>query len=196
MPACAGRRDSARDSCAAETAATPTSADTTPSAAAAAANGRESRIVAPVWRVSRGTEIEPARAALHAAACDPPVDVSWLFEHQPEWVHGCPGRTGRDWRDLLPARARARLGHPRVWTLVATVLGSSMAFIDASVVNVALPTIGRDLQLGLSGREWIFLSYSLALASLYLVGGAAGDRLGQRRGVLARGVPVAGAAPF
>ena len=76
-----------------------------------------------------------------------------------------------------------------------------MAFIDASVVNVALPTIGRDLQLGLSGREWIFLSYSLALASLYLVGGATGDRLGHRRvfvaGVLAFAVAsaLAGAAP-
>src|SRR6185437_5855637 len=56
-----------------------------------------------------------------------------------------------------------------------------MAFVDASVVNVALPTIGRDLGLGLAGRQWVFLSYSLALASLYLVGGAAGDRYGHKR---------------
>ena len=56
-----------------------------------------------------------------------------------------------------------------------------MALIDASVVNIALPTIGRDLDMGLAGRQWVFLSYSLALASLYLVGGASGDRYGHRR---------------
>jgi EmrB/QacA subfamily drug resistance transporter len=84
---------------------------------------------------------------------------------------------------------------------VATILGSSMAFIDASVVNVALPTIGRDLGLGLAGRQWVFLSYSLALASLYLVGGATGDRYGHKRvfmwGVVgfAAASALAGAAP-
>jgi EmrB/QacA subfamily drug resistance transporter len=65
-------------------------------------------------------------------------------------------------------------------TLVATVLGSSIAFIDATVVIVALPTIEEDLGIGLSGQQWVFLSYSLALASLYLVGGAVGDRYGRR----------------
>jgi EmrB/QacA subfamily drug resistance transporter len=65
-------------------------------------------------------------------------------------------------------------------TLVATILGSSLAFIDATVVFVALPTIERDLELGLTGEQWIFLSYSLSLAALYLVGGAVGDRYGRR----------------
>jgi EmrB/QacA subfamily drug resistance transporter len=60
------------------------------------------------------------------------------------------------------------------------VIGSSLAFIDATVVIVALPTIERDLELGLSGQQWVFLSYSLALAALYLVGGAVGDRRGRR----------------
>ncbi len=49
------------------------------------------------------------------------------------------------------------------------MIGSSIAFIDATVVIVAMPTIEEDLGLGLSGQEWLFLSYSLALASLYLV---------------------------
>ncbi|MDQ3875658.1 MAG: MFS transporter, partial [Actinomycetota bacterium] len=86
-------------------------------------------------------------------------------------------------------------------TLVATVLGSSLAFIDATVVNVALPTIERDFQLGLAGAQWVVLSYSLALASLYLLGGALGDRLGRRRifviGTIAFALAsaVAGAAP-
>jgi MFS family permease len=66
-------------------------------------------------------------------------------------------------------------------TLAATILGSSLAFIDASVVIVALPTIERDLDLGLTGEQWIFLAYSLALAALYLVGGALGDRFGRRQ---------------
>ena len=80
---------------------------------------------------------------------------------------------------------------PRRLVLVASILGSSMAFIDAGVVNVALPRIGRDLGLGLAGRQWIFLSYSLALASLYLIGGAVGDRRGQRRVFIASAIGFA-----
>jgi EmrB/QacA subfamily drug resistance transporter len=68
----------------------------------------------------------------------------------------------------------------RALTLGATVIGSSLAFIDATVVIVALPTIERDLDLGLSGQQWVLLSYSLALAALYLVAGAVGDRRGRR----------------
>jgi EmrB/QacA subfamily drug resistance transporter len=64
-------------------------------------------------------------------------------------------------------------------TLVATVLGSSMAYVTA--INVAVPAIGVDLGMGLGGQQWILLSYSLSLASLYLVAGALGDRLGRRR---------------
>ena len=77
--------------------------------------------------------------------------------------------------DTLGLDAQRRL------TLAATILGSSLAFIDATVVIVALPTIEEDLGLGLTGQQWVFLSYSLALASLYLVGGAIGDRYGRRR---------------
>jgi len=69
----------------------------------------------------------------------------------------------------------------RSWVLVATILGSSLAFVDATVVNVALPAMGRDLGLGLAGRQWVYLAYSLALASLYLLAGAVGDRAGRRR---------------
>ena len=64
-------------------------------------------------------------------------------------------------------------------TLVATVLGSSMAYVTA--INVAVPAIGADLEIDLGGQQWVVLSYSLALASLYLVAGALGDRLGRRR---------------
>ena len=86
-------------------------------------------------------------------------------------------------------------------TLAATALGSALAFIDTSVVIVALPTIERDLGLGFTGQQWVVLSYSVALAALYLVAGATGDRFGRRRmfiwGVVgfAAASALAGAAP-
>jgi EmrB/QacA subfamily drug resistance transporter len=67
------------------------------------------------------------------------------------------------------------------WVLLATVLGSSMAFLDATVVNVALPTIGRNLGASLGGLQWTVTAYTLTLAGLILLGGALGDRLGRRR---------------
>ena len=76
--------------------------------------------------------------------------------------------------------ASASLERRRTLTLAACIIGSSLAFIDATAVIVALPTIEEDLDLGLAGQQWVFLSYSLALASLYLVGGAVGDRAGRR----------------
>jgi EmrB/QacA subfamily drug resistance transporter len=65
-------------------------------------------------------------------------------------------------------------------TLVATALGSSLAFLDATVVIVALPRMETDLGLGLVGQQWVVLGYSVALSALLLVGGAVGDRIGLR----------------
>jgi EmrB/QacA subfamily drug resistance transporter len=65
--------------------------------------------------------------------------------------------------------------------LVATILGSSLVFIDGTVVNVALPAIQRDLGATVAGAQWIVEAYALLLAALLLVGGAAGDRFGRRR---------------
>ncbi len=67
------------------------------------------------------------------------------------------------------------------WVVAATVLGSSMAMLDATVVNVALPTIGRDLHTSMAGLQWTVTAYTLTLAGLILLGGALGDRLGRRR---------------
>jgi EmrB/QacA subfamily drug resistance transporter len=67
------------------------------------------------------------------------------------------------------------------WVLAATVLGSSMAMLDSTVVNVALPTIGRSLGASLSGLQWTINGYTLALAGLILLGGSLGDRLGRKR---------------
>ena len=75
----------------------------------------------------------------------------------------------------------------RPWVLAATILGSSMAFIDGSVVTVALPAIQADLNTSVAGAQWIANAYMLMLGALILVGGSAGDRFGRRR-VFALGV--------
>jgi MFS family permease len=77
---------------------------------------------------------------------------------------------------MLNAQQRAR-----PWVLTATILGSSMAFIDGSVVNVALPAIQADLAASAARMQWVVNSYALLLASLILVAGMAGDRVGRRR---------------
>ena len=84
------------------------------------------------------------------------------------------------------AAGSVRLAEPRGrWVLAAAVLGSSLALLDATVVNVALPTIGRDLHTSLAGLQWIVTAYTLTLAGLILLGGSLGDRLGRRRVFLA-----------
>jgi len=76
-----------------------------------------------------------------------------------------------------------------VWVLVATILGSSMAFIDGSVVNVALPVIQQDLGASATDVQWIVETYALFLSSLILVGGSLGDLYGRRR-IFALGIAV------
>ena len=82
----------------------------------------------------------------------------------------------------LPAPARAKQ-----LTLVACIAGSSIAFLDEFVVNVALPAIREDLGGGLAAQQWMTNAYLLALGSLLLVGGSLGDLFGERR-VFAIGV--------
>ena len=67
------------------------------------------------------------------------------------------------------------------WLLSVTVLGSSIAFLEATVVNVALPEIGSDLGADVAGLQWIINGYLLTLAALILLGGSLGDRYGRRR---------------
>lgn len=65
--------------------------------------------------------------------------------------------------------------------LAATVLGSSVAFLDATVVNIAVPAIGADLDAGVTGLTWTVNAYTLTLAAFVLIGGSLGDRFGRRR---------------
>ena len=67
------------------------------------------------------------------------------------------------------------------YTMIATILGSTIVFLDATVVNVALPAISDDLNAGLADQQWVVEAYSLATVALLLVGGALGDQFGRRR---------------
>src|SRR3712207_2748633 len=84
----------------------------------------------------------------------------------------------------------SRTGH---WTIAIAVLGSGMAFLDSTILNVALPEIGRDLDASTSSLQWILNGYLLTLASLILLGGTLGDRRG-RRAVFMLGVGLFSAA--
>jgi len=73
------------------------------------------------------------------------------------------------------------------WVLIATIVGSSMVFIDGTVVNVALPVLQADLHTTVVAAQWVVEAYALFLAALLLVGGSLGDRYGRRR-IFALGV--------
>ena len=80
------------------------------------------------------------------------------------------------------ATRQVRFGEPAGrWVILATVLGSGLAMLDATVVNVALPRIGEDLGTDLAGLQWTLNAYTLTLASFMLLGGSLADRLGRRR---------------
>ncbi len=89
-------------------------------------------------------------------------------------AHACAGRTGGQHQRLI---------------LAATILASSLALLDGSVVNVGLPAIGHDLAADASALQWVINAYLLPLSALLLLGGAAGDRYGRRR-LLISGIMV------
>jgi EmrB/QacA subfamily drug resistance transporter len=90
-------------------------------------------------------------------------------------VHRLPCETPEAHRPCETVAASTR------WVLPATILGSSMSFIDGSVVSVALPAMQSSLGASFGAMQWIANGYLLTLASLMLLGGASGDRLGRRR---------------
>ena len=78
--------------------------------------------------------------------------------------------------------AEIRMGSARGrWVLLATVLGSGLAMLDATVVNVAIDRIGRDFDASFEQLQWVLNGYTLTLAALILLGGSLGDRYGRRR---------------
>src|SRR5882762_8274647 len=91
------------------------------------------------------------------------------------------GKSPCDEAAILTAVSR----HPSTgngnWVLVATILGSSMAFIDATVVNVALPALQSDLHAAITEIQWVVECYALFLAALLLPGGSVGDVYSRRK---------------
>lgn len=77
-----------------------------------------------------------------------------------------------------PPRLRSAAGR---WLLLTTILGSSVASLDATVVNIALPRIGESLGTDVAGLQWTLNGYTLTLASFILLGGSLGDKLGRRK---------------
>src|ERR1043165_2797763 len=67
------------------------------------------------------------------------------------------------------------------WVLAATIIGSSLAFIDGTVVNVALPVLQNELHVAVADVQWVVEAYLLLLSALLLVGGSLGDHYGRRR---------------
>jgi len=83
--------------------------------------------------------------------------------------------TTADVSDLTYSSARGR------WVLVITVLGSGIASLDATVVNIALPTIGREFHTGIAALQWVITGYTLTLAAFLLIGGSLGDHFGRKK---------------
>ncbi len=100
-----------------------------------------------------------------------------------------PSPRGAPSPEGLPPQDRLAEGHSFVrystasgrWVLLASILGSALAALDATVVHVALPVLGEELDAGLSGLQWTLNGYLLTLSALILTGGALGDRYGRRR---------------
>ena len=88
---------------------------------------------------------------------------------------GSNGAAGDDPVELAFNSARGR------WVLAATVLGTGVAFLDSTVVGIALPSISRAFGGGVATLQWVITGYSLTLAAFLLLGGSLGDRLGRRR---------------
>jgi EmrB/QacA subfamily drug resistance transporter len=78
-------------------------------------------------------------------------------------------------------RWRIAADSAKTWTLVATILGSSLTFIDATVINVALPALQADLHATITDVQWVIEAYALLLGGLILVGGSLGDQFGRKR---------------
>ena len=101
------------------------------------------------------------------------------------------GQRGSALAGVLAVGYQSEVTRKQTLTLLAAILGSGVATIDGSIVNVALPAIERDLGGGLTGQQWVSNAYLLALASLILIGGSLGDVYGERR-VFAIGIAAFG----
>jgi EmrB/QacA subfamily drug resistance transporter len=129
-------------------------------------------------------------ADVHRASPFPP-SIVWPYEGVP----ARPEKPRRGFVRVSTAGGGLRYGERAGrWVLFATVLGSAVAFIDGTVVNIALPRIGRDFGTGAAGLQWTVNAYTLTLASFVLLGGSLGDQFGRRKIFLTGMIWFAGAS--
>ena len=102
-------------------------------------------------------------------------------------IQAAPAHGSKELKNTTRAELSTSAKSTGRWVLVATILGSSVAFIDGTVVNVALPVLQTELHATATDVQWVVEAYSLFLAALILVGGSLGDHFGRRR-VFAIGV--------
>src|SRR3989442_1290307 len=152
--------------------------------------GCASATAGPVWGTS-------STSTWHSRSTETPASSGCNSSYRPSRVselmsnlkaRPCDEVTIRSSRGE-PACARQQ----QRWVLAAAVLGSTMAFVDESVVNVALPKIESDLGTTLAAMQWVVNAYTLCLSALLLIGGAAADRFG-RRLIFVIGVSIFAAA--
>src|SRR5689334_17322592 len=110
-----------------------------------------------------------------------------------EWTMANIARPPCDEAAILAGSCKPPVTTNGPWILAATILGSSMAFIDGTVVNVALPALQSALHATIADAQWVVESYALFLAALLLTGGSLGDLYGRRK-IFAIGVAVFAAA--
>ena len=139
------------------------------------------------------------RAACKGGLLKPAGRGTYVAEEQPQQTRAV-GRQGTERvacqanrvAHTAAARLTAQAPSPnKRLTLAACILGSGIVFLDGTVVNVALPAIRADLNVGLAAQQWVVASYLLTLGSLILVGGSLGDLFGRRK-VFALGVAAFG----
>src|SRR5579864_5751594 len=106
-----------------------------------------------------------------------------------EWTMGNIARPPCDEAAILAGSCQSPVATNGPWILAATILGSSMVFIDGTVVNVALPALQSALRATLADVQWVVEFYALFLAALLLVGGSLGDLYGRRK-IFAAGVAL------
>ena len=119
--------------------------------------------------------------------------MAGVGQNRAEWFMANIAKPPCDEGAILAGGAPPLAAGRGAWVLVATVLGSSLAFIDSTVVNVALPALQSALRATVSDVQWVVEAYALFLAALLLAGGSLGDRYGRRR-MFTLGVVVFAAA--
>src|SRR5262249_4810426 len=145
-------------------------------------------IAAPAGkRARRAASSEESSAIWATSACTPAMLSGFAQPDSENIVHICPacGHTaaeGSRWTRLLGVRMSSDAPDPRRWiALILLCATQFMLIIDVSIVNVALPTIERDLHFTNSSLQWVASAYALTFGGFLLLGGRCADLLGRRR---------------